>query len=465
MKNPKEPQEQENYEIGNIESKNIAQNQLIPLPILPIHLQCLMRQDKNPHIFNMTLLSETKYFFDTEKLRIALFHVITHHEALRLCFQNSPLGWQTGIIKKTESVPFSVVDLSALESGEQSLAVENKSAQFQGTLDLSNGPLLRVVYFDLGTKQPHRLLLIVHHFALDAFSWSIFLNDLFTVYQQLQHNKPVHLPPIATPIKNYAEALATYAHSEVLLKELDYWTTESRMLIKPLPVDYPEGVNQVAVYSSVQDALGEEETKALLALVKYKITINDILLTALCRTYNLWTGEQTTLVEIVNHGRLPLFKSLDLTHTIGYLNFHIPFLLDGSQAHGLYKQTLTISEQYRCLPKGGIGYGVLRYLSDKQIQQQLQQFPSPQWLLNYHGRSEEKRKHDYPISSAKERVRNDRSQQRVEPMHLFIDGLISENHLQIKMQYQENIHKRKTIAMLMQYFLESLREIPIHFPS
>jgi non-ribosomal peptide synthase protein (TIGR01720 family) len=454
----------------NKENLSVKNNDLIPLPLFPIQLQSLARVDKNPHIFNLTYLIILQFSSDAEKLRMALLHVIDHHEALRLRFQHASSGWKTFIAQNNGPVPFSSVDLSALDVNEQSFAVEAKAAQFQSTLDLSDGPIIRAVYFDLGKEQAHRLLFMVHHFAFDAFSWPILLSDFFTAYKQLQQNEPVHLPPTTTSIKEYAEALATYAQSPALLEELDYWTTEPRLHIAPLPVDYPAGIQHPAIYRTVQAALSEKETKTLIALAKQRITIHDILLTALYKTYERWTGKKTTLIEVFQHGRLPLFEHIDLTRTIGYLSLRFPFLVDGSQSQGLRETALSIIEQYRRVPKGGAGYGVLRYLADSSIQQRLSQFPVPQWTLNYRGRvmnerTMQKNTSANPISQAKEEVRNTVSQQRIDARYLTVNSFIDNQQLHLSIQYQENIHKRTTINTLMQYLVESLRDLQQDFSA
>lgn len=434
------------------------------IPLFPIQLHTLGRPDKDPHIFNLTYLGVTRYPFDLEILCRALWYVIEHHEALRLRFLHTASGWQAFIARDNGPAPLSYIDLSVLEKDQQSSTIEALAAQFQSTLNLSEGPIIRVVYFDLGNRQAHRMLFMVHHLAFDAFSWPILMSDFFTAYKQLQHHQPVHLPPTTTSLKEYTRTLAAYAHSPALREELAYWTAEPRRQIAPLPVDYPAGLQQPALYRTVQGMLNEKETRALIALAKQRITIHDLLLTALYQTYERWTGKRTTLIEVFQHGRLPLFASIDLTRTIGYVAVRFPFLLDGSHAQDLRELTHAIREQYRRVPGGGIGYGVLRYSGDSATQQLLSQFPTPQWTLNYRGRaiSEGFMKtnlHDRPLSQAQEQVRNTVSQRRIDARYLSIIGGINGQQLQISLQYQENLHKRSTIEMLMHYLVESLREL------
>ena len=47
--------------------------------------------------------------------------------------------------------------------------------------------------FNLGDKVDGRLLIIIHHLAVDGVSWRILLTDLETIYQQLINEKPMKL--------------------------------------------------------------------------------------------------------------------------------------------------------------------------------------------------------------------------------------------------------------------------------
>src|ERR671922_204224 len=74
-------------------------------------------------------------------------------------------------------------------------ALEAAASALQASLDLTDGPIMRAALFDYGTGQPDRLLLIIHHLAVDAVSWRILLEDLQTAYTQLCLGEVMQLPP------------------------------------------------------------------------------------------------------------------------------------------------------------------------------------------------------------------------------------------------------------------------------
>jgi len=154
-------------------------------------------------------------------------------------------------------------------------------------LNLSEGPLLRAALFDLGKHQPNRLLLAIHHLAVDGVSWRNLIEDFQTAYGQISRDETVALPPKTTSFKQWAERLHEWARSPKLQGELDYWFALSRQPTSRLPVDSPNAANLVASEKTVSVALSVEETKLLLQEVPaaYRTQINDVLLTALGQAF------------------------------------------------------------------------------------------------------------------------------------------------------------------------------------
>ena len=103
-----------------------------------------------------------------------------------------------------------------------------------------NGPLVRVVLFDLGPGG-QRLLFVVHHLVVDGVSWRILLEDWEHVYRKLQSGERVELPLKTTSFQRWAKRLDQLAQTRELQRELDYWTTASQHT-SSLPVD-AQGAN------------------------------------------------------------------------------------------------------------------------------------------------------------------------------------------------------------------------------
>jgi non-ribosomal peptide synthase protein (TIGR01720 family) len=250
--------------------------------------------------------------------------------------------------------------------------MEAAAAAAQGSLDLGSGPLWRAVYFDLGPDRPGRLLIVVHHLAVDGISWRPLLEDLDTAYGQLRAGRLVQLPAKTTPYKAWAERLQQLAGAESLRKELSYWkavtepqqATEAAKPIASLgPADGTEGSA-----ATLKVSLGADETQALLQQVPaaYNTHINDVLLTALARAWERWSGSRVLFANLEGHGREDLFDDVDLSRTVGWFTSIYPVRLEvpGAGVDWQPGEALkSVKEQLRRIPNRGIGYGILRYLT------------------------------------------------------------------------------------------------------
>ncbi|HEY0735729.1 MAG TPA: amino acid adenylation domain-containing protein, partial [Herpetosiphonaceae bacterium] len=273
--------------VAGTASEQTAEQGLVtgPVPLTPIQHYFFAQDLPDPHHYNQAMLFEVRSPLDAGLLEQAVQHVLAHHDALRLRVERTADGWQQHNAGLDASPLVQAFDLRAVPPKEQAAAITAAATALQTSLDLHSGPLVRVGTFTLGQDQPGRLLIVIHHLAVDTVSWGVLLEDLQTAYGQLQRGEQVVLPPKTTSFRQWAERLAEYAQSESLRAELAYWLAPARTTIAALPVDYPGGVNTLESARSVAVALGEDETRALLYDVPavYQTQINDVLLTALAQ--------------------------------------------------------------------------------------------------------------------------------------------------------------------------------------
>ncbi len=157
-----------------------------PVPLAPIQHWFFAQDLPAPHHFNQAVLLEAREGLDSLLLGEALGHLLAHHDALRLRFERDGESYRQRAVAPDGRVPFTRLDLSGIRGEEQVKSLERAAAALQASLDLSEGPLLRVALFDQGRGRPGRLLLTVHHLAVDGVSWRILLEDLETAYRHLR---------------------------------------------------------------------------------------------------------------------------------------------------------------------------------------------------------------------------------------------------------------------------------------
>ncbi len=435
------------------------------LPLTPIQHRFFEQDIREHHHFNQALLLEVPPTLNPDLLQQALQQLLLHHDALRLRFNQSEACWQQFNALPDETVPFSFIDLSTLQEGALSQTIEPASSQLQASLNLNSGPLLRVALFHLGSQKPSRLLLVIHHLAIDGVSWRILLEDLQTAYKKIESGKPIQLPAKTTSFKHWAEKITEYAQSPAAKKELTYWSNISTPKITHLPVDCNQGANTKASARSVKVSLTLEETRALLQEIhkSYHTQINDILLTALVQVLATWSGSNSILIDLEGHGREEILPDVDLSHTVGWFTTIFPVHLELKATENLPDAIKSIKKQLRAIPNRGIGYGVLRYLSgDAEITSQLSSIPQAEVSFNYLGQFDWGMQENSFVKLASESVGPEHSQLGQRSHLLEINGLVVENQLQLEWTYSSNFHSWATIESLAQDFAETLRSLIAH---
>ncbi|MFQ5435371.1 MAG: condensation domain-containing protein, partial [Anaerolineae bacterium] len=359
------------------------------------------------------------------------------------------------------------VDLTDVDASEQTAVLEAHANRLQAGLDLSAGSLLRVAYFTLGQNRPGRLLIVVHHLAMDGVSWRILLEDLQLAYRQLSENRPVQLPPKTTAFRDWAKRLDEYAQSEALKEEVGWWTAVPPTTSLPRDFDTP-AANTEATADSVTVSLTEAETEALLREVPdvYRTEINDILLTALAQTLGEWTGETAVCIHLEGHGREDLFDDSDVSHTIGWFTALYPVRLDLTGIGRPGEAIMAVKEQLRRLPRRGIGYGLLRYLCrDEAVSAAMQRLPQPEVSFNYLGQMDQAGGDAALFGPAPESKGAERSPQAQRTHLLEIDGGIMSSRLELAWSYSTQVHRRETIARVAESYIDLLRALITHCQS
>jgi amino acid adenylation domain-containing protein/non-ribosomal peptide synthase protein (TIGR01720 family) len=440
------------------------------VPLTPIQHWFFDQNWSEPNHFNQSMLLVVPPDLKPALLEQVVKELMVHHDALRMRCVPDESGWQQRNTDICEPAPLLVIDLSAVPMEEQKAAMEERAAELQTTLNLVEGPLLRVVLFNLGNDCPSRLLLIIHHLVVDGVSWRILLEDIATAYQQLEQGSRIQLPPKSTSFKDWAIRQRDYGHSCAKEQELDYWLTQSSSKTTPIPVDYPDGLeaNTEGSTSEISVFLNEEETRTLLQKVPpvYNTQINDVLLTALVQTFAQWTGSRDLLVELEGHGREELFDDVDLSRTVGWFTTIFPILLQLGEADSPGVVLKSIKEQLRHIPNRGIGYGILRYLSqDADIRKQLQALPKPEVRFNYLGQFNFVQPQTLRQRFASETLGWSLSPKAKRNYVLDIAGLVVESKLQMIWIYSENIHQRETIEHLANQYNSALKALIAHCQS
>lgn len=393
------------------------------LPAPPI-VRALLRQHTDPDVvagyaqWTALVLSDELAFADlVEGVRA----VLQRHDALRL-----RLHTNTGDTGDTEEIQrqarleipahgsvaaadvvseVDLADLAPATGGEEwTTALAHRLA---ASLDPRTGDLLRVALVRTGTEEPDRLVLVVHHLAVDGVSWRILLPDLRAACAAASKGGEAELAPAVTSWRRYTTLLARQGETGARRGELDHWRVATAPEHRPLGRRSLDAAVDVAATARRHVTTASPEvTDAVLTTLPfaYRASTDEVLLAGLVLALRNWRRHRglpqsdALTITLESHGREQLTDGIDVSRTVGWFTSEYPVrvpldtvggeadLLDalaGGAAAG--RLLRAAKEAKRAVPDGGIGYGVLRHL-DAVTGPELADTPQPEVLLNYLGR-------------------------------------------------------------------------------
>jgi amino acid adenylation domain-containing protein/non-ribosomal peptide synthase protein (TIGR01720 family) len=436
-------------------------------PLTPIQHWFFDEGFEHPEHWNQSLLLQVHEALEATHLEKVTRALLEHHDALRLRIKEENGQRLQEFAPMPERIPFYHFDLRGKTADEQKQAIEAEAAKLQASFDLQEGCLLRLAYFDTGDL-PHRILIIVHHLAMDGVSWRILLEDVQLAYQQAASGKEIQLPPKTTSFKEWAEKLRAFANSPEALSEADYWKSMAQKEQPTLFPDFPQGENSEQFAAGVADFLDEAQTKALLTDVPpvYKTEINDILLTALTRAFARWNGKRALLINMEGHGREDILPATDISRTVGWFTSLYPVYLNLETAFEPGDSIKTIKEQLRAIPNNGIGYGLLRYLNeDATLREQLKGLDHAPITFNYLGQFDQALPEGSIFKPAREAKGPERHPQDKRSSLLDITCAVTAGKLNISFTFSKRVFKEETVRPFVGYFKEELQTLIAHCQS
>ncbi|WP_422396342.1 amino acid adenylation domain-containing protein [Pseudomonas tolaasii] len=355
-------------------------------PLLPIQEWFFGEQMRTPQHFNQALILRAREALNVGALQRTLVRMLDQHDALRLRFTQQGGRWSQHYQTLEDSLRHVEQDpLLWVRDVADEEALETAANELQRSLDLEKGPLLRGLLATLGNGE-ERLLLVIHHLVIDGVSWRVLLQDLQIAYDAYCLDNEPQLPIRTSSVREWTENLAGHAQT-IRTQELDYWLAQLSQQDDALPCDNPRGKNLMCNRAEASFSLSEAHTQQLLkeAPAVYQTQINDLLLTALSRAMCRWSGQPSILVQLEGHGREDLFEALDLSRTLGWFTSMFPVRLAPSAQLDFGTSILAVRDQLAEVPNKGIGYGVLRYMADSSVTEQLANLAPARVTFNYLG--------------------------------------------------------------------------------
>ena len=410
--------------------------------------------------FNQAVLLFNRRGFE-EKLLGKVFDKITeHHDALRMVFADTGAG----VIQRNrgldgERYTLEVIDLQNEDHPER--RVKEEANRLQAGMDLERGPLVKLALFK--TPGGDHLLIAVHHLVIDGVSWRILFEDLAEGYRQALEGEEIRLPAKTHSYREWADKLFEYADRKELLEEIGFWRSQEDMEIKPLPKEGAGNENRYRESGDLVVTLTEEETTRLLSNVNqaYNTEINDLLLTALGLTFKEWTGGDRLAVNLEGIGREEVIDGVDITRTVGWFTTIYPAIVDLGNSDEIGRQIQAVKEGLRRIPNRGIGFGILRYLTQRENRAELKFSLKPEILFNYLGQFDSDINTEvFGISPLPSGQAVSLENQRLAALE--INCLVTGGQFSCRFNYHKGEYQESTIAKLVDNYRKNLLAIIEH---
>ncbi|MEO6548558.1 MAG: amino acid adenylation domain-containing protein, partial [Ferruginibacter sp.] len=170
--------------------------------------------------FNQSVLLGINKSVTDFPLEKAFQQLTRQHDALRFRYSKLDGKW----VQEYGEMETSIItdDLSSA-SGEQLPAlIAERANHHHSNLHLQKDSLVRVVWMHTpAAETQHRLLIIVHHLAVDGVSWRILLEDLESLLHST--NDKIGLSDKTASYRQWYKALENYGQTKGLLAQTSYW--------------------------------------------------------------------------------------------------------------------------------------------------------------------------------------------------------------------------------------------------
>ncbi|RSS36832.1 amino acid adenylation domain-containing protein, partial [Streptomyces sp. WAC07061] len=179
--------------------------------------------------FNQSVLLTTPPGASFTHIDQALTTLTGHHHSLRARLTRNDQGEHLLHIPRPQNLSAcerGLLTRAVLPAGheERVQVLDTHVRQAASRLAPAEGRMLQAVFLDAGPHDSGRLLLTIHHLAVDGVSWRILLPDLATAYHAHHHGHTPRLDAAGTSQRAWAHQLTRLAATDTIQNQSAYWS-------------------------------------------------------------------------------------------------------------------------------------------------------------------------------------------------------------------------------------------------
>ena len=432
------------------------------LGLLPIQQYFFEQNFGDIDHYNQAVLLDIDKELDADSIEKVLQHVVDHHDSFGIRFElDKSENNQVKQEYNGGSILLEKVDLAFEEDFTKK--IENICTYYQKDLSIDQGKLANFVWVHTPDSESfNRLFIVFHHLIVDGVSWRIFLDDFYEMLNQYNgSNEFIGLGDKTTSYRQWYKQLKNYASDEKLLSELPYWKSMVEESDIQLSVLENDNVTLYQNTKEVETIFDKQITNSLLntANKAFGTEVNDLILTALSMILTNWLERDKIQICLEGHGREELFNTIDISRTTGWFTSMYPVVLESNMNEDLKTNIVKTKEMIRSIPNNGIGYGVLRYLSDEEGVRNSLDHKIDAILFNFSGDLDKSIQSNELFRLSKEGVGQLVGEKNKFPSLLEINAYILDGKLRFKWSYDAIRVSEKTLDKLISDFTDQVAEI------
>jgi non-ribosomal peptide synthase protein (TIGR01720 family) len=229
-----------------------------------------------------------------------------------------------------------------------------------------------------------------------------------------------------------------------------------------LPVEGELAGNVAGSMKVVGLSLGEEETKGLEEVGRaYHGELWEVVLTGLVQGLKEWGGESRVVIGMEGHGRDEVVSGVDVSRTVGWFTSLYPLVVEVGD--GVGEGVKRVKEEVRGVPKKGVGYGMLRYLSEKgELREELSGVEA-EVSFNYLGRVDRMMDASEKLFRRSREALTEMESPRNRRPHLIdVMAQVRDGRLQLSLLYSDCLYSEDRMNGLMQALRHAYDDLVEH---
>lgn len=393
----------------------------------------------------------------------SMFHplmtqIIRRHDALRTIFSGNGNNWSASLKEINEELIARICNTDSVSASGinfDKFLTHHSALQDSGFV-INGDLLLRTTYFP---NYPQALLLEAHSLIIDAQSCYILAHEINQLSKQLisGNNKPCLIEP-APSVSTWNKVLNSYVNGDSFTEEQSSWQSIKQFTGSDLPTDNEK--RELTLYQSTASKrvqLSAFQTEMLLnnCLKGYRLNSEELVLAGICTGLKLWNRQSAIRVAIRCGRKSSLVPKNQLNNFVGNVDYFCPVTVN-CESNEIAPMIFAVKDAYRKMPGSGVAPAI--FANGDSVADNIVLMPE----ISYQYRGEITQDN---IESGRHIVSSNlhfASPLSVRKFKLDFDTVVTDETLQITLEYSKDQYSDKTITAIIESVVKGIDAVIEH---